>query len=157
MARSLVFTFVDENISGTVDLFDEEAPVTCETMWKIFAAPIREKSFHAMYAGPEIMIGLPKSHQTFDPRALPAENQTVVPAPGDVLFFYQGPRMMKGLADEFWEIGMFYGEGGRIFGPLGWTPCTMFGRMRHDDLKKFGAACQNIRWHGMKTLEIRRA
>ncbi len=157
MAKNLVFTFVDEKVSGVVELFWDNAPETCATLWKVLEKPIREKCFHAMYAGPEIMIGLPKSHQTFDPKALPGENQTVVPVPGDVLFFFQGPRMMKGLLDEFWEIGMFYGEGGRTFGPLGWTPVTMWGRMRHADLPAFAATCQDIRWHGMKTLEIKRA
>ena len=63
--------------------------------------------------------------------------------------------LKKGLSDELWEIGMFYGDGGRIFGPLGWTPCNIFGRMV-DGLDAFAAACQRIRVEGVKTVEIGR-
>ena len=156
MPRMLRFTFVDSGVSGGVELHETLARKTVEAIWGALAEPIRELSFHAMFAGPEIMVGLPKSAQTFDPRSLPSENQTVIPTPGDVLWFYQAPNMMKGLADEFWEIGMFYGEGGRVFGPLGWTPVTMFGRMLPEDLPAFARECADIRLRGAKTLEIRR-
>ena len=63
--------------------------------------------------------------------------------------------LMKGLADELWEIGMFYAEGGRIFGPLGWTPCNIFGRMV-EGLDGFAAQCQRIRLDGVKLVEIGR-
>jgi hypothetical protein len=156
MARMLRFTFVDPGISGRVELHETLAPKTVEAIWGALAQPVRELTFHAMFAGPEIMVGLPPANQTFDPRALPPENQTVIPTPGDVLWFYQAPHMMKGLSDEFWEIGMFYGDGGRVFGPLGWTPVTMFGRMLPEDLPAFARECADIRLRGAKMLEIRR-
>ena len=154
--RQLRFTFTEKGVSGLVDLEENFAPRTCDIIWRALATPLRELCFHAMYAGPEIMIGLPKAAQIFDPRAVPAENQTVIPAPGDVLWFFQGPNMMKGLTDEFWEIGMFYADGGRVFGPLGWTPVTIFGRMRAEDLPGFAAECAYIRLHGAKYLAIER-
>ncbi len=157
MARQLRLTFVDSAVSGAVELHDDLAPKTAETIWNALAQPVRILAFHAMYAGPEIMVGLPREAQTFDPTSLPAENQTVIPAPGDVLWFYQGPNMMKGLSDEFWEIGMFYDAGGRVFGPLGWTPVTIFGRMLPADLPAFAEACRLIRLEGAKMLEIARA
>lgn len=156
MPKQLVVTFVKEKVAGLVTLHEDLAPVTCATIWKALKKPIREMSFHAMFAGPEIMVGLPKSAQVFDPRKVPNENQTVTPGPGDMLWFYQGRNMMKGLADEFWELGLFYADGGRTFGPLGWTPVTIFGTMT-TGLEDFAACCRDIRVHGAKLLEIRRA
>lgn len=155
--RSLRFEFTERGVGGTVDLFEQYAPRTCELIWQALEKPVRAQAFHAMYAGPEIMIGLPKEAQTFDPRAVPNENQTVIPVPGDVLWFYQAANLMKGLTEEFWEVGMFYGEGGRTFGPLGWTPVNIFGRMRHGDLPAFASECADIRLTGAKMLEVRRA
>jgi hypothetical protein len=91
----------------------------------------------------------------FDPRGIPQENQTCFPVAGDCLWFYQAKSLMKGLSDELWEIGMFYGDGGRIFGPLGWTPCNIFGRMV-EGLDAFAAECRKIRLEGVKTVELSR-
>lgn len=63
--------------------------------------------------------------------------------------------MMYGLTEELWEIGMFYADGGRINGPLGWTPCNIFGRMT-ENLGAFAEECADIRISGVKTLEIGR-
>ena len=153
--RALTFTFVESGVHGTVRLHDDAAPATCAAIWGALAKPVRIPAMHAMFAGPEIMLGLPPEAQTFDPRAIPVENQTCFPVAGDCLWFYQAKGMMKGLADELWELGMFYGDGGRIFGPLGWTPCNIFGRMV-DGLEPFAAACGRIRLEGVKLLEIGR-
>lgn len=153
--RTLIFTFIDTGMAGTVVLHDAAAPRTCAAIWEALAKPVRIPAMHAMFAGPEIMLGLPPEAQTFDPLAVPVENQTCFPVAGDCLWFYQAPGMMKGLTDELWEIGMFYADGGRIFGPLGWTPCNIFGRMV-TGLDAFAKACAAIRVSGVKTLEIRR-
>ena len=156
MPRQLRFTFFNHGVTGLVDLYEDHAPKTCDTIWGALTSPIRVPAIHAIYSGPEIMVGLPDSAQTFDPRSIPSENQSVIPAPGDVLWFYQAPNLMKGLTDEFWEIGLFYGEGGRIFGPMGWLPVNFFARMRDEDLPAFSAECRDIRFSGAKTLEISR-
>jgi hypothetical protein len=153
--RTLTFTFVQSGVTGTVSLHDAGAPHTCAAIWEALAKPVRIPAMHAMFAGPEIMLGLPPEAQTFDPRSLPAENQTCFPVAGDCLWFYQAKGMMKGLTDELWEIGMFYADGGRIFGPLGWTPCNIFGRMV-EGLDAFAAECSGIRVTGLKTLELKR-
>jgi hypothetical protein len=156
MSKRLAFTFVAENVTGFVDLHEKNAPVTCATIWKALRKPIRGLSFHAMFAGPEIMLGVPPEAQTFNPTRVPAENQTVSPGAGDLLWFYQGRNMMKGLTDELWELGLFYDNGGRTFGPLGWTPVNIFGTMT-ENLPAFAACCRDIRMHGAKMLEVRRA
>ncbi|MDQ1724431.1 MAG: hypothetical protein QOG52_1459 [Frankiaceae bacterium] len=136
-------------------LCTREAPVTSAAIWDALATPVTEKVMHAMYAGPEIMFGLPESAQTFDPASLPGENMQVVPAPGDLIWYFQTPHVMSGLDFELWEVGIFYGKGGRIFGPLGWTPCTIFASIT-DGLEEFAAACQQTRVTGIKTLTLGR-
>lgn len=153
--RRLYLKFVDRNVSGEIDLYWNEAPSTCAAIWGALAAPIRIPAMHAMFAGPEIMTGLPAAAQTFDPRAIPVENQTCFPAAGELLWFYQPKNMMKGMTDEFWEVGMFYDTGGRIFGPIGWTPCNIFGRMTKG-LEQVADACRSIRIEGIKTVELGR-
>lgn len=156
MTKKLAFTFVDAKVTGIVTLHEKHAPVTCATMWKAFKKPARSLTFHAAYSGPEIMWGMPKSAQVFDPRKIPNENQTVIPKAGDVLWFFQHENMMKGMSDEFWEVGVFYDAGGRIFGPLGWTPVNIFATMT-EGLERFAEECRDIRLRGAKMLEIRRA
>ncbi len=133
----------------------KEAPATAEAIWTALENPVSNTVMHAMYAGPEIMFGLPEEAQKFDPRSLPAENQQVVPAPGDLVWFFQPPELMGGLGFELWEVGIFYGKGGRIFGPLGWTPCTNFATIT-TGLDEFAEACSQTRTVGLKTLTIGR-
>src|SRR5882672_10298310 len=142
--KQLYLAFVDKNVTGLIDLYWNSAPRTCETLWNALARPIRIPTLHAMFAGPEIMMGLPPEAQNFDPTGIPAENQTCFASAGELLWFYQGKNAMKGLPDELWEIGLFYDDGGRIFGPLGWTPCNIFGRM-NEGLPKIAEACRSLR------------
>jgi hypothetical protein len=156
MAKGSVYLkFVENGVTGIIEPYWDNAPKTCSILWEALAKPVQMPAMHAMFAGPEIMLGLPPEAQVFDPTAMPAENQTCFPVAGDCLWFYQGPNLMKGLTDELWEIGMFYDDGGRIFGPLGWTPCTIWGRMT-EGLDAIAACCRAIRVDGLKTVEIGR-
>ena len=95
--RQLYAEFVDAEIRAIISLYEEHAPVTVETLWTALASPVRISTIHAMFAGPEIMMGLPPEAQTFDPLAIPNENQTCFPEAGECLWFYQGKNAMKGL------------------------------------------------------------
>lgn len=156
MPRQLYAEFVDSSVRALITLDEEHAPQTCGTLWDALVDPIRSPALHAMFAGPEIMLGIPEEAQTFDPDAIPPENQDCFPAAGECLWFFQGKNRMKGLSFELWEIGIFYDTGGRIFGPLGWTPCNIFGRVT-DGLAAFQDECRKIRWEGAKTVELGRA
>lgn len=151
--RKLYFRFVETNTRGLITLNETHAPQTCDTLWNALESPVQITAMHAMFAGPEIMLGLPQAAQTFDPTSISPENQTCFPAAGDCLWFYQGKNMMYGLSDELWEVGMFYADGGRIFGPLGWTPSNIFGRMT-ENLDAFAAECADIRLSGAKVIEV---
>jgi hypothetical protein len=153
--RKLYLEFVQSRTHGLLDLYEDNAPETCQTIWGALERPIRVTVFHAMFAGPEIMTGLPPEAQIFDPLSIPPENQTVTPAKGEMLWYYQGRNTMKGLTDELWELGMFYDHGGRTFGPLGWTPVNVFAIMT-EGLDRIADACRDIRMTGAKLVEIGR-
>lgn len=155
MERGFYLKFVEADVEGEITLYWENAPQTCAALWDALATPITVSASHAIFSGPEIMMGLPKSAQTFDPTALPPENQTILPEPGELLWFYQPKNFFKIDPDEFWEVGMFYGVGGRTFGPTGWIPCTYFGRMTKG-LDAVAEQCRLIRKEGIKTVELGR-
>jgi len=150
-----IYLELDDGFRAIATLCTKEAPVTSAAIWDALAQPVTEKIMHAMYAGPEVMFGLPESAQTFDPATLPAENQQVIPAAGDLIFYYQAANAMAGLDFELWEVGIFYGKGGRIFGPNGWTPCSIFGSIT-EGLAEFAAGCQQTRVTGVRNLTIGR-
>jgi hypothetical protein len=154
-SKRLYLKFVEKNVVGKIDMYWENAPVTCKTIWDVLATPITIQAMHGAYSGPEIMMGLPDDRHTFDPRAIPNENQTVFPSPGELLWYYQAPNFFKGMPEEFWEIGLFYGEGGRTFGPTGWIACNYFGRVT-EGLAEIAECCRSIRREGLKTVEVGR-
>jgi hypothetical protein len=133
----------------------DDAPRTAAALWTALETPVTAPVMHAMYAGPEIMLGLPPAAQTFDPAALPPENQQVIPAPGDLIWFYQPKELMGGLDFELWEVGIFYARGGRVFGPLGFSPVTIWATIT-TGLEDFAVACQETRTVGLKKLTIGR-
>lgn len=153
--RKLYLKFVDADVQGIIDLYWQNAPQTCAAIWGALEQPIRVPASHAMFSGPEIMMGLPEQAHNFDPLTLPRENQTVLPEVGELLWFYQPKNFFKIDPSEFWEIGMFYGPGGRTFGPTGWIPCTYFGRM-NEGLEAVAEECRRIRIEGIKTVELGR-
>ena len=154
-SKQMYLKFVDANVQGIITLYWDTAPQTCKALWGALKKPIRWDASHAMFSGPEIMMGLPEYAQTFDPRKLPPENQTVQPDPGELLWFYQPKNFFKNDPSEFWEIGMFYDAGGRTFGPTGWTPCTYWAKMT-EGLDEIAKQCRLIRREGVKTVEIGR-
>ncbi|MDA8291192.1 MAG: DUF3830 family protein [Actinomycetota bacterium] len=154
MSRGLRFEF-DGGPAVVAPLHERHAPVSSRTVWDALSSPATVLATHAMYAGPEIMLDLPEHARTFSPTDVPAENQQVIPAAGDVIWYYQAPNLMAGLADEVWEVGLFYGPGGRIFGPLGWTPCNVIASVV-DGLAPFAAACAEIRISGARRLTVSR-
>lgn len=147
--------FVKTDVQGVLTPYWDTAPVTAKAIWDALETPIRVTASHAIFSGPEIMMGLPQTHHNFDPTKLPPENQTVMPEPGDMLWFYQPKNFFKIDPDEFWEIGMFYGVGGRTFGPTGWIPVTYFAKMT-EGLEAIADQCRLIRKEGIKEIEMGR-
>lgn len=151
----LYIKFVEADVTGIITLYRETAPETCAAIWGALETPMTVPASHAIFSGPEIMMGLPKEKQTFDPLAIPEENRTIIPEAGELLWFYQPKNYFKIDPDEFWEIGMFYAHGGRTFGPTGWIPCNYFGKVT-ENLEAIAEQCALIRKEGIKTIEFGR-
>jgi hypothetical protein len=154
MARGLKFEF-ENGPAALAALHEEYAPVSSGNIWDALATPVTMLAGHAMFAGPEIMLDLPEQARTFSASEMPAENQQVIPSAGDVIWYWQAPGQMAGLNEEVWEIGLFYGQGGRIFGPLGWTPCNIIASVT-EGLEEFAEACSGIRLTGARNLTLSR-
>lgn len=154
MSRRLRFTFED-GPTAYAELREDFAPVTTKLIWEALGHPVTMLATHAMFAGPEIMLDLPPEVRTFSPTEVPAENQQVIPAAGDVIWFHQAPNLMAGLTSEVWEIGLFYASGGRVFGPLGWTPVNIIASVT-EGLAEFAQACAEIRLKGARMLTLGR-
>lgn len=150
-----IYLQYDDGARAIATLFEELAPATCRAMWGALEEPRTMQCLHAIYAGPEVMVGLPEEAQNFDAEALPPENQQVMPAPGDLQWYFQRPLQMGGLPFEWWEIGIFYGRGGRTFGPLGFTPVNIWASIT-SGLEEFAAESEKIRIDGAKQLTIGR-
>ena len=88
--RQLYAAFVDTGERAVITLYKRNAPVTCDTLWQALATPVRMTAIHAMFAGPEIMMGLPESaqdvrpqgHSTREPDLLPGGGRVPVVLPG---------------------------------------------------------------------------
>ena len=139
MPLGLRFEFEDGPVAHA-EMHETHAPTSCRVLWEALSVPVTMLATHAMYAGPEIMMNLAEEARTFSPTDIPAENQQVVPSAGDVIWYYQAPNLMAGLTDEVWEVGLFYGSGGRIFGASRMDP------MQHHCLGagRLGLVCRGV-------------
>lgn len=152
--RRMRVTFVESGVSAEVQLLEVEAPKTCEAIWGCL--PIRSQIIHAMMTGRDALIELPQENQTFDPRALPLENGTITPNPGNVCWFYLPEHMMRGFAEESWEITFIYGTDARFLTTVGWMAGSVFGQIAPEHLEAFAAECAKLRITGTKQIEISR-
>lgn len=150
-----IFLEYENGVRAIATLLENDAPETCKVLWGALEKPVTMQCLHAMYAGPEVMVGLPAEAQNFEPASVPPENQQVIPAPGDLQWYWQRPMQMEGLQFEWWEIGIFYGRGARTFGPLGWTPVNIWATIT-EGLDEFARESAAIRIDGAKQLTIGR-
>lgn len=134
-------------------LLPEAAPRSVAALAAFLAAPREATALHAMYDGPEIMVPLAPDPAFAEAiRALPAENATCFPSPGDVVWFRFPPHAMPGQTEELWEIAVAYAPGVRLFGAQGWSAATVFARLRPDDLPALAAIGRGIRREGVRAV-----
>jgi hypothetical protein len=86
--------------------------------------------------------------------ALPVENGTIQPQPGELVLSYVPPRMWGGGPDPVFDIGLFYGPGARLLFPIGWLPGSVVARILPADLDGFARACGAIRRSGACTIRF---
>jgi uncharacterized protein DUF3830 len=88
MPRRIELIFDETGTTAIAEFHEDAAPKTCNAIWAALETPMRAKGIHAMFAGREIMIEMPKENQRFDPTTIPPENQTVTPLPGELMWLY---------------------------------------------------------------------
>jgi hypothetical protein len=149
MSRTIVLRFVESGASAIADLMDERAPQTAAMIWEHL--PLEGRTVHGMYSGPELFI------RTDHLPAVPAENQTHRPLPGDVGFWYQeGGRFHSG-AQTVSEVVFIYNRGAAIMGPDGQTTwVNLFAQIRSEGAEAFYAEARKVRYEGPQTLRIER-
>jgi hypothetical protein len=137
-------------------LLDEQAPANARFLRRLLAEPKAIPGLHAMWTGPEISCPVPLAMIPEDARApLPAENATIHPQPGDLVLAYLPPRLWGGGPEPVFDIGLFYGPGGRMFFPIGWLPGSVVARAEAPGaLADLARACGAIRRAGACTIRL---
>jgi hypothetical protein len=141
-------------------MLEAAAPRTCDAIWE--ALPLVGPLWHTKTAGNEVYTLLPGIAAP-----LPVENGSLIPLPGDLLFFAYPPGVFPptdprwidvGEAAYLACIGSFYERNSIHWMELGFVPGTRWARIV-EGLEAWQAACQDVWLNGCEgeQLELRRA
>lgn len=142
-------------LSARCDLLEREAPVSSAFLADLAARRAGFDAIHAMWTGPEISVPMPASilPEGMAAPAIPEENATSYPDAGDLVLAYLTAGSVQGLPPgDFYDIGVFYGAGGRLLMPFGWIKANVCARIVADDLAKAQADFKTIRRNGACTI-----
>jgi hypothetical protein len=148
--RLLTITEPHSGLEVEAVLLDDKAPANAAFLWDYAAEARVVPGLHAMWTGPEISCPIPSGHLSDAVRgtALPPENATLNPQPGDVVLAYVPPRLWGGNPDPIFDIGLFYGPGARMLFPIGWLAGSVVAQVRPEQREALAAACGRIRRSG---------
>ncbi len=161
MPKAIAITFTQTDTRLVAELQESQAPVSCAAIWAALEKPAINTAIHAMYAGRELIIGLPEKNQNRQLASLPAENQIIVPVPGDICFGYFAPNELNnpGAGNEheigFFDFMIFYGRNARLFSSQGWLPSNLIAQVR-EGLPELAAMGTRIHREGIKEVRIER-
>lgn len=144
-------------LAARCTLLDAAAPASAAFLWELAGRGASFEAIHAMWTGPEISIPMPASTLPtgMGHPAIPAENATSYPEKGDIALAYLPDGSTKGLPPgDFYDLGIFYGNGGRLLMPFGWIAANVCARILDEDLAAAEAACRAIRRGGACTVSI---
>ena len=161
MPKSIAITFTQTGTRVVAELQEAQAPVSCAAIWASLETPAVNTAIHAMYAGRELIVGLPEKNQNKQLASLPAENQIIVPVPGDICFGYFAPNELNnpgaGNVHEvgFFDFMIFYGRNARLFSSQAWLPSNLIAQVRQGlpELATMGA---RVHREGIKEVRIER-
>jgi hypothetical protein len=155
LAKQIELIYDETGTRAVAELHEADAPKTCAAIWAGLEVPMRAKGIHAMFAGREIMIEMPEANQRFDPLAIPAENQTITPLPGEILWFYFPAKSLVGIPRPIYDFAIFYGRDSRVLISNGWVPGNLFATIS-DGLAEFAKCCARVHTEGVKPFTVRR-
>lgn len=155
--RHIRFVESRSGLSARCLLLDTQAPASCAFLWDLAQRKASFEAIHAMWTGPEISVPMPESVLPDGmPRVpIPEENATSYPSVGDVVLAYLPAGSAAGLPPgDFYDVGLFYGPGGRLLMPFGWIKANVCARIVEEDLAKAQADFKMIRRNGACNLVI---
>ena len=112
-----------------------------------------------MWTGPEISCAIPIEDLPGDiiPAAWPYENETSHPAAGDLVLtrIAEGPPSpTTPFPNGGLDVGVFYGEGGRLFFPGGWLKGAVVAQVDHAHADALAQSARLIRQNGACQISI---
>ncbi len=155
--RLITLNEAKSGLSARCELLEKAAPASCAFLWELAERNAGFEAMHAIWTGPEISVPMPASTLPagMATAAIPFENATSYPDPGDIVLAYLAAGSTKGLPPgEFYDIGLFYGPGGRLLMPFGWIQANVCARILPEDLAKAQADCRTIRRNGACTITL---
>ncbi len=155
--RQICFKETGSSMSVTCDLLDERAPQSAEFLWQLAQRKSSFDAIHAMWTGPELSCPLPASvlPDELSQNVIPTENATSYPEIGNIVLASIAEGTVEGLPPgNFFDIGIFYGEGGRMLMPFGWIEVNVCARIVASDLEHAKSCINAIRQTGACTLSI---
>jgi len=154
--KRIKLTFLKENVSAVAELLFDLAPKTCRCIWELLKSPVEGQAIHAMWTGRELSFPIPAARFPNDEGlAVPPENQTVIPIPGDLIWNAYHPYQWQGNPEAVYDFGIFYGRDSRLLLPVGWRPSNRFGSIV-DNLEAFAVVCALCQREGFKSLQLSR-
>ena len=148
-------------LSARFRLLLEQAPKNAHALWSLAGAGGAHEALHAMWTGPEIScpVAAEQLPADIDLAALPLENPTSRPQAGDLVMvrLEPGPAgVITPFANGGVDLGVFYGDGGRLFFPVGWLEASVCARVEDEDKEELARAATVIRRNGACMLELER-
>ena len=155
--RLITLNEAKSGLSARCELLEKAAPTSCAFLWELAERKAGFEAMHAIWTGPEISVPMPASTLPAGMATppIPFENATSYPDTGDIVLAYLAAGSTKGLPPgEFYDIGLFYGPGGRLLMPFGWIQANVCARILSEDLAKAQADCRTIRRNGACTITL---
>lgn len=148
-------TETGSGLDARFELLEALAPKGCRFLCQTFSSPREIAAIHAIWTGPEISCPVPLTAIPKEMRApLPPENVTIQPQPGELVLTYLPARYWGGSPDPIFDLGIFYGPGGRMLFPVGWLPGSVVARVVPDQQPHLAEACTAIRRSGACTISF---
>jgi len=143
MARRIELSLKQKKVRAVATLLEDEAPRTCTALWDML--PIDGETSHAKWAGREIYTLLPPA------KVGPGqENATIMPIPGDLLYFNVSPDsidipidMRKANPNGLVDIAVFYGRNSFLLSPQGFMPGNLFATIT-EGFAEYAKACSEL-------------
>ena len=157
MNRIVRFSEPRSGLSARCALLDDKAPQSARFLWRLAQTRPTYDAIHAMWTGPELSCPLPASvlPEQLAQTDIPLENASSFPQAGEIVLAYAKSGSIKGLpSGAFFDLGIFYGDGGRLFFPFGWLMANICGEIVPEDLAHTQSCIGKIRNNGACKLSI---